>query len=131
MDFVVEFERRMLAELEEAGEENFPTLVNTVTMPQDATHALDAMRRALQGLLAAGQVEVATARSSEGTWLPLSAQDAAQEIAAISFEMCFDTVSNRWRCTKRRSALQVLLTAVGREKSESLLSELGYRWWRK
>ena len=60
MAFLTRVQRRILALLEEAGEENVLALVNTVARPTGELADIRALQHAMLGLLEGGLVVIAT-----------------------------------------------------------------------
>ena len=57
---------RILAELEEAGEEDVPTLMNTVLKPAGDNSEVEMMRRALENLVRADLVRMSVDLDATG-----------------------------------------------------------------
>jgi len=125
-----ELRSRVLAELYEAGEENVPTLLNTIYDHAGQDGSLKKLTQALLELLDSGLIEVAKQKSSLREWQPLPMSEAVIEIKSVPSELTYDIVAQTWRSTKRGCEASVLLTVEGRKRSEALLSVRGYRWWR-
>lgn len=131
-----EFRERILATLEEAGEENIPTLMNTLAGSPDATWNVRVVQGILSDLLHDGLVTLA-AQAAYGQRLTDLQLDAAKdEIVHIADWLHYDSARGYWldgRITGRPysdSYPNVRLTAAGRRESVRILSERGYEWWR-
>ena len=84
---------RVLAELQEAGEENVPTLLNTVSDPTGHDGSLAKLIQALLELLDSGLIEVAKEKSSLREWQPLPMSEAVIEIRTVPPELTYDVVA--------------------------------------
>jgi hypothetical protein len=131
-----ELSERILATLEEAGEENIPTLMNTVVTSADVAPNVDDLQEALRELLQKRLARLATS-AAPGQRLKELQQDVEEnEIARLSDWLQYDTALRSW--VDRRTSgppysdsyPYVKLTQAGRAASTRILSAKGYEWWR-
>ena len=133
---VSELELRILANLEEAGEENVPALLNTILLNADEESAyLDSYLKALQNLVTKDHVRLSTSRGSDRRLADLSIANSLREIEGQRGELIFDASEKLWRDKSRvgppygPTYPYVVLTKVGRALSIKVQTERGYQWW--
>lgn len=136
MSNLSELEMRILAELEEAGEENFTALLNTVTQPRDAPADVVEYQGALKRLAELDYVRMSTNRDARGMLADLSVEESLKRIAEISTVIEFRVSKNLWT-DKRRTGppfseplMHVVNTPAGRDLGGAILERRGYQWWR-
>jgi vacuolar-type H+-ATPase subunit E/Vma4 len=125
-----EMQLRVLSELEEAGQENLPTIANTIdysTVDSDLRSLLDA---ALVALVRADLVRIAIVSDSLESLDTRSADESIKHLAHLESHLIFSEDLGRWTGGSRPWP-EVVATASGREKASEILSDRGYRWWRK
>lgn len=126
IDDYTDAERRILAALEEAGEENVAALLNTTTqcsgVPEEITDFVKTLDRIMQD----GLLECATARD-RGTlrWIPLPLQAASTSISDIEQSLNWDSQEGLWRWVSVNERLIILLTKEGQVVAEEVLSRFG------
>lgn len=128
MSTLTRLERRILAVLEEAGEEQMPTLTNTVARPRGGPEEIDAMSRALLNLHANGYVELAVTRPGDesGGRAPLSGEDVITLLQGLPGCFRWSPEDQAWRWQDELSRAEVLLTNAGVAMSGSILAEDGW-----
>jgi hypothetical protein len=138
-----ELQWRILAELEEAGMENIPTLAITVTDVEGVPVDWSAMRTALIGLINFDQVRVSLsashadrirtlksgvqlaeiAKRRAGPW-SMSKEESLGLIGEIDAALAADP-------EYKMSWLDIVTTDAGNETSERILDRRGYQWWER
>lgn len=131
-----ELAQRVLATLEEAGEENIPTLMNAVLDVSGGEADILALKKALHGLLDEGFVSWATAPVPGERLKGLENQDLNSEVYNISNWLQYDATRAVWIDSRVSGPPfldnypYILLTQLGRLKSWEILASRGYQWWR-
>jgi hypothetical protein len=132
-----EIAQRALSELEEAGEENIPTLLNTVTERTGAPGELLAVQDALRSLINAGFAAMAVERDVKSRrWKRMNERESLALIDRSPDWLSFRASDCHW--TDRRmkgppftfESPHVLATAEGYARGRKILDERGYQWWR-
>lgn len=119
-------QRRILAVLEEAGEENFTALTNTVAKPHGETHEIRAMADALAGLINAESVRITVSRDDlEHRWIPLSKLDTTS-LQDLANRVEWSVSQGFWKWNTDFPNAIVLLTDSGRVTARRILSEDGW-----
>lgn len=127
---VIEISERVLAELEEAQEENIYGLMNTVIQATGAEAERGIYAAALVRLIEFG--DVALARESSGRPLKeMSAADSALEARRATAAMKFEPSKRGWIDPTDAYEIYAVLLPPGLERSVKLLEERGYQWWRQ
>lgn len=124
---------RLLATLEEPGEQNIYALLNTV-LPGDGTpSALEAYAAALAGLLNSGHLELGLE-----DFYPRNAKllprDAGLELIARLPELFrFDGAASKWNVAAGEIHKQTIpfakLTELGIIEARRILDDAGFKWW--
>lgn len=131
-----EIAQRALSELEEAGEENIPTLLNTVTERTGSLAELRAMQNALTSLIDAGLVVMAIERDSSRRWKRSSARESAALIDSSTDWLVFRESDRHWTDNRKNGppfafeSPHVLATSEGVARGRQILDDRGYQWWR-
>lgn len=128
MRTLTRLERRILAVLEEAGEDYLVTLINTVATPRGLAGELEAMGRALLTLVQAGYVEMA--RPGQDVFrcrrIPVSSDDACALSRDLKPFMAWSCDGQRWMWRDGLPHAELLLTDAGAAMSEQILTEDGW-----
>jgi hypothetical protein len=130
-----ELEVRVLAVLEEAGEENVPSLLNTVLLGSNNGKSLRVYLDALRSLVRKDFVRLSISRGADRRLADLSPEDSLDQIEDQTAKLKFDETELYWKDTSRvgppygPSYPYVVLTKSGKEKSREILTERGYQWW--
>ena len=120
---------RTLSELEEAGEENIPTILNSILEPAGASEQLLVVKQSLEDLIDAGLVSIAIERDPSRRWKPLP-QDKALEITGrMASEITYRKADNHWTFVGSARP-QLVITQDGRIEASRVLRERGTGWWR-
>ena len=124
-----ELERRILANLNEAGEENASALLNSTLRCSGEEMEVTRYLAALRGLYSHGLIEFATSRDGSTLKWNVLARDheTAKIIDELYAQMTWESGSQiwRWNCDKPR--LVILLTEIGIEESHDILDIFGWR----
>ncbi|MBS0233748.1 MAG: hypothetical protein JSR99_09700 [Proteobacteria bacterium] len=124
-----EYEKRILSELEEAGEENFPTLLNTIMTPTGNANERNEFQAALTNLLQNGFIKIALERDANKRLKDMSDDDSLALLTQITEHLVFKTQSACWTGGARPWP-EVVYTEMGKVEGRKILQEYGYRWWR-
>jgi len=127
MSSLTSLQRRILVALEEAGEENFTALTNTVNKPLGLPAELRHMQDALKELLEAGLIQMAESRDvASRMWVPVPMATASVLIGALETACTWSQRENLWIWNRGPVRLQVLITEAGKERSREILSKEGW-----
>lgn len=120
-------QRRILAVLEEAGEEEVTTLTNTVTKPQGRLEEIGTMTDALIGLANASLITVAVSRDrTSGHWIPLPSEDVIPLLKELAVSVEWSRIDRIWKWKSHLPRVVVLLTDLGVTAAHQVLSEDGW-----
>ncbi|MGD9724689.1 MAG: hypothetical protein AB7O59_20675 [Pirellulales bacterium] len=120
-------ERRILALLEEAGEENVVSLTNSVANPQGACHEIDNFVGALITLLNAGLIELASKRDeSTLRWVGLPKVESQSRLNELQNSLQWNTEKGIWNWAGAGERPEAILTSSGRKTARQVLSEDGW-----
>ena len=128
---------RILSELEEAGEENIPAMLNTIIDGQGASNEVPDYQHALRELVTVDLVRMTIERDASRRLAAASKAVSFEEIDRISTYLRFDHEAKLWRDSRRSGPPfpslfpQIVCTEAGRRKAFEILDERGYQWWRK
>lgn len=124
-----EMERRILSELQEAGEENIAGLINTVIDPMGDMIELTRMRQALDNLVRDGLARIALSRDAARKLVPLSVEQSLEVVAKIDTFLRFRASDSHWTWSGD-SKPHIVVTVEGRSRADEILDQRGYQWWR-
>ena len=125
--FLTNLQRRILAVLEEAGEENVSALTNTVSTPHGMTEEIIAMADAIAGLVGAECVRIATHRDDpHRRWIPLSSEDTSELLRDLKSHFEWSDSQGYWKWRTDFATAVVLLTDSGKMAAQRVLSEDGW-----
>jgi hypothetical protein len=137
MNMLSELQQRILAELEEAGEDDVPTLMNAVMSVTGAPSDIGEFKAALVKLCDREFICMSNKQSKPlGKLACLSLEKTKAEVAKISAFLIFDDARHRWIDGRRVAPPyltpfpMVVLTENGLNIARQLLDERGYQWWR-
>ena len=132
-----EFEPRILAELEKAGEETVGTLINAVTASAGDPAESARCFAAIGSLIDSDLVRMSNSRGADRRLEPLPQRDSLAVLDSLASRIKCDTNKSYWRDTSviagkplREDPPAVILTVSGKATSIAILTERGYRWWR-
>ena len=126
----LELEFRILSELEEAGEENVPTIANTVFEPTGSPTELSQLQQALEKLIEADFVRVALSRDATLRLTDLSKNESLGVISNIRVHLVFKEASMHWTGGSQPWP-EIVTTEIGKMRGRQILDERGYQWWRQ
>jgi hypothetical protein len=130
-----EFERRILSELEEAGEEPVTGMLNTVIEGTGWQGEVSMYQKALRNLVEADLVRMTIAQPVGRSEIT-SKQVSMDQIDTISSYLKFDDIAKLWRDSRcvgppyTTPSPQIACTAKGKEEAFKILDDRGYQWWR-
>lgn len=129
-----EISQRILALLEEFGEENIFSTVNSIIDPKGSTEEVEMFTRALWDLVGNGHVTIAYATFAPRVVTDLEKSDAIDLLSGLPRWFRFDAIDRHWTLAKgdlRRERIpEICLTDAGRAKAVEILNERGVEWWR-
>jgi hypothetical protein len=131
-----ELEMRILSELEEAGGEEVPSLLNTVFVPTGDVRELQELQETLKSLLGARLIDIAILSHPMGR-VTLPVGSALPLIDGLGQHLFFTGEGNIWTCDRTYNpqrhkipTAEVITTDLGDETAFKILDERGYQWWR-
>jgi hypothetical protein len=133
-----EAKQRVLSELEEAEEEDVPTLLNTIFPPSGHEEEARLIVDALEALVRDGLVLIAVANSEKDSWIILDKDRSLAEVGRLQTFIHFVAAKSYW--DDRRdvgppyntfNTPRVVTTNEGNERAFEILDERGYQWWRQ
>jgi hypothetical protein len=130
MSELSEVERRILSELQEAGEENIAAMINTIIDPTGNADELRSMQEALSSLVRAGLVRMALSTDPTKKLVPLSGDESLAMSAKIGALLRFRTSDRHWTWGRDLKP-HIVVTSAGRARADSVLEQYGYQWWRQ
>ena len=139
MEGLTELESRILTELEEAGQEDIDTLINTCMVVKGEASEIDETKIALNSLVSKGLVSLATSLGPNNRLAALPSEAALQIVAEIETCLTFNSVEDHWlfcampkrtdEAAPRVRCPNVVSTDEGHAEAQSILEARGYRWW--
>lgn len=130
-----EVELRILATLEEAGEENITGLMNTVTLPWPSKEIKATFLEALRALIRKDFVRLSVSRTTQLRLAELSIDGSLQETDLQDNKLAFDEKRALWTDPSRKGPPfpepfpYVITTELGKVRSRDVLVSRGYQWW--
>lgn len=131
-----ELEMRVLAMLEEAGEETAVVALNTVVDPQGSPTELSGYQEVLMLLIKKGLIDVRMYSIPTGHLL-LSQELGLKEVAGLGEHYRYLLNEGHWTDVRENGPPffqtplpSIFLTELGGEKSVEILESRGYQWWR-
>lgn len=127
MDSLTPLQRRLLALLEEAGEDDLSALTNSVGGRVGAYLEVKDTISALEVLLRGKLIQIAMDRDG-GTlrWIPLGTDESLILLKMCPQKFQWSAVENLWKWPKSEGRVQVLLTQKGSEYARIVLAEDGW-----
>lgn len=117
---------RILAELEEAGAENFTSTVNTIMDRSGNEQEIQDSITALEELVRAG-LSVLRREGSQ----KLSSEKSLEVLSQLSSDVSFDSDDRLWKSDDALPLVEIVATELGRTLAFEILDERGYQWWRQ
>ena len=124
-----EIEDRLLVELEWAGEENFPTLLNSIFEPIGVEEEVEKVRDALSSMLIKRLIAIAVERNQTNGLVEVPTPKSIELIKNFDQHLIFKSDGGHWTGGARPWPT-VVLTSLGRAEGREVLARRGYRWWR-
>lgn len=124
-----EVERRILSELQEAGEENIASMINTIIDPIGSANETGSLQTALESLVRAGLVLIALGGDPTKKLVPLSPDESLAFTAKIATFLQFRASDNHWTWSQNVKP-HIVVTPLGRTRADQLMQQRGYQWWR-
>ena len=123
-----EAECRILAVLNEAGEEYVTALANSAMRASGEQSQWTGYIQSLQNLASMFLVEFANLRDERSLeWTVLSAIEAATRLSDASENVKWSSEDVMWKWESSEPRLAVLLTSRGQDVSKSILREYGWK----
>ena len=120
-------QRKMLANLEEAGEESLTALLNVVTTHRRSPEDAHSYQEALGDLLSRDLVELARSRDAQTRhWVPLPKSEAVAIVAQLGRLIRWSAPDQLWKWTAEEPRIQILTTDAGMAAVLAVLSEDGW-----
>jgi hypothetical protein len=132
-----EMHQRILSEIEEAGEEDVCTLLNTVIAATGAAKEVADFRTAVEGLIRADLVRVAIDRDATGRLQDQSRDASLDVISHLNSNVIYDEGRGVWKDIEDAGPPYddfypyIVTTELGQEKAFEILDARGYQWWRE
>jgi hypothetical protein len=120
---------RILAELEEWSQENFPTLLNTCCQPLGDPSECTGLRDALAALYASGFVRFTVPDEERRLYPVLDDKASVELLRTVESHLEYDDSRNLWT-GRARPWPQVIATPQAQARGRQLMDVRGYRWWR-
>jgi hypothetical protein len=127
MAILTDLQRRILIELEEAGEESLTALANTVGKPHGTSEEMCAMADAFMGLVDVGVIEIAVYRENTSRrWIPLSGKETTSLLQDFNSLVEWSIADGFWKWKSDLPNAVALLTNSGRAMARQVLAEDGW-----
>lgn len=123
---LTKLQRRVLALLEEAGEDRLTALMNSAGKPQGVTSEVELMRVAIAGLVAADYLVFARRDAVSHHLIPSAASEAATLLKTFANLVTWSPDERLWVSAGQSHDLEVLLTDSGIELARRVLLEDGW-----
>jgi hypothetical protein len=126
---VPEMMQRILAELEEAGEENVSSMLNTIVVPSGERSELAVYKSALAQLVEQDLVRVEF--ETDDNSRPPPQQNATNIVQSLDTYLRYSGEDREWGFVDGNRAPVVIGTDSGLARAEAILEDRGYQWWRQ
>jgi len=124
-----ELQQRIVSELEEAGEQELITLLNTVAdFRQGRAEEITLYRDAVHGLIGKGLVLMAPERVRGNATVEVDATRSCQMVNDVLDGLYFVEAEFYWTRTPFIYSY-VVATEAGMARARAILGERGYEWW--
>ena len=124
-----EMAARILAELEEAGQEHVPAMLNTVAATTGDAEEKTQYAAALAVLVRDDLARLAYDRDPQGWLVPLSKEESVAAVSQLADGLLFGTNDGLWTWVGSRRP-DILITPAGLQQARELIEARGYSWWR-
>lgn len=127
MSNVTALQRRILAVLEEAGEDNVSALINTVKKCCGCIEEIETASRALTDLAKSGILNLAKVRDDASRrWIPLASEESISLLTNLQTALEWSAIERIWTWQGDEPLPRVVLTRNGCALAQQVLSEDGY-----
>lgn len=134
MTDLTEIEQRVLAELEEAWEQNVFAMLNAIIDPTGDAREVVQLEDALRNLVERDYVVMGLEGFAPRNPEELSKPASLELISGLNDWFRFDPADPHWTLSrgdiKRERIPVIYLIAAGQEKAVQILTQRGYQWWR-
>ena len=134
MTDLTEMEQRILAELEECGEQNVFSMLNTIVDPKGDATEVTLLQQALQGLVQRDYVIMGLEGIVRRNPEELGKAASLELLSQLGDWFRFDVVDPHWTLSKgdfrNERYPAIYSTAAGRKQAVEILTQRGYQWWR-
>lgn len=113
-------QHRIFGVLEEAGEDQIVTLINTVITPPRTSSELQALGSVLIDLTTDGMIEIAIGRNV------MARENSVALLKELNSLVEWYPAAQAWRCREEEPCVEVFLTAVGTAMADRMLSQYGW-----
>jgi hypothetical protein len=124
---LTKWQRLVLSLLEEAGEEELTTLINTMRKRRGPIDEVGGLMATLVDLIDCGLVQLASSRDSASLrWIPLAKEEAVALGRNLKSALQWSSVDFCWRWNTDLPSAVALLTDAGFAEATRVLAEDGY-----
>ncbi len=121
-----QMERKVLAVLEEAGEENVAALFNTIRQSDTAAN-IGEYQTALIRLLQRAFIQLAAVREETSRrWIPIDFSTALSQLGQVNTLLAWSTANRLWTWHSTTPRIEILLTDSGFIAAKDVLLEDGW-----
>jgi hypothetical protein len=126
-----ELATRILSHLEEAGEENVTSTMNTLMAATGDIGELDQTQAALEALIRLDLVRIAYRRLRPGRLQSVSKDESLSAVQAMKPYITFNSADSLWVWDRSQPRAEIVATDLGMARAREVLEERGYQWWRQ
>jgi hypothetical protein len=126
---IEEVERRILSELQEAGEENIAAMLNTIVEPVENAGQVEQLQQALENLVRADLARISFRLDVASKVVPLSRDESLSILSDLPSYLRFRSSDSHWTWSRDRRP-EIVAMPDGLRKSDEILQQYGYQWWR-
>lgn len=119
-------QRRILALLEEAGELELVSMINTVAYPKGDPREISAMQDALGGLYDHGYITLSCWLRPLSKTIELKSEDVHKLLGRLTHLVVWSPETGFWKATPRTPFYNIEVTDHGYETACEILEEEGY-----
>jgi hypothetical protein len=131
---LTEMEQRVLAELEECGEQNIFAMLNTIIDPTGDAPEVTLLQQALQGLVERDYVTMGLEGFAPRNPEELGKAASLELLSCLGSWFRFDAADPHWTLSKgdikKERIPAIYSTDAGHQKAVEILTQRGYQWWR-
>ena len=139
MVYLSELAQRILAELEEAGEEDVATLLNTCMVVSGQIEQVAEISAAFAELISIKLASIAISRDPGGRLVDLPQKQALEYASTVGKYVSYSQADGHWlnvplsvprSGTDYFDPVHAVSTPEGRDVAFEILDQRGYQWWR-